>query len=104
MASTRSKADKDIMDDLVHLRKKREAGERGDATAGETVLATLLWGILYADGVEVVSQLPEQLRKMMEVIVVVCAAFGLTVSETNLGLISCVYARRGCRSPPPHSA
>ena len=31
----------------------------------------------------VVPQPPEQLRKMMGVIVVVCAAFGLTVSEAK---------------------
>ena len=34
---------------LVHLRKKRGAGGRGEATAGESVLATPLWGMLYAD-------------------------------------------------------
>ena len=39
---------------------------------GEPVLTTSLWDMLYADDVGV-----------MEVIVVVCAAFGLTVSETK---------------------
>ena len=39
--------------------------------------------MLYADNAGVVSQSPEQLRKMMGVIVVVCAAFGLTVSEAK---------------------
>ena len=38
VASTRFKADKDIMDALVHLRKKRGAGGRGEATTGESVL------------------------------------------------------------------
>ena len=57
--------------------------EKGEATAGESVLATPLWGMLYADDAGVVSRSPEQLRKMMEVIVVVCAAFGLTVSEAQ---------------------
>ena len=71
------------MDALVHLRKKRGAGGRGEATAGESVLATPLWGMLYVDGAGVVSQSPEQLRNMMGVIVVVCAAFGLTVSESK---------------------
>ena len=42
VASTRFKADKGIMDALVHLRKKRGAGVRGKATAGESVLATPL--------------------------------------------------------------
>ena len=57
--------------------------EKGEATAAESVLATPLWGMLYADDAGVVSRSPEQLRKMMEVIVVVCAAFGLTVSEAK---------------------
>ena len=39
--------------------------------------------MLYADDAGVVSQSPEQPRKMMAVIVVVCAAFGLTVSEAK---------------------
>ena len=95
VASTRFKADKDIMDTFVHLRKKRGAGERGgrgEATAGESVLATPLWGMLYADDAGVVSQSREQLRKMMGVIVVVCAAFGLTVSEAKTEII-CLRAK-----------
>ena len=83
VASTRFKADKGIMDALVHLRKQRGAGRRGEATAGESVLATPLWGMLYADDAGVVSRSPEQLRKMMGVIVVMCAAFGLIVSEAK---------------------
>ena len=83
LVSTRFKADKGIMDALVHLRKKRGAGGRGEATVGESALATPLWGMLYADDVGVVLQSPEQLSKMMGVIVVVCAAFGLTVSEAQ---------------------
>ena len=39
--------------------------------------------MLYADDAGVVSQTPAQLRKMIGVIVVVCAAFGLTVSEAK---------------------
>ena len=42
------------MDALVHLRKKRGAGGRGEVNAGESVLATLLWGVLYADDAGVV--------------------------------------------------
>ena len=61
-----------------------------------------LWDMLYADGAGVVSQSPEQLRKMMGVIVVMCAAFGLIVSETKMR--SCVYAGRGYPTAPPHSA
>ena len=44
---------------------------------------TPLWGILYTDDAVVVSQPSEQLRKMMRVLVIVCAAFGLTVSEAR---------------------
>ena len=83
VASTRFKADEDITNALVHPRKKRGAGGQGEATVGESVLATPLWGMLYADDAGVVSQSPEQLRNMMGVIVVVCAAFGLTVSEAK---------------------
>ena len=43
--------------------------------------------MLYADDTGVVSQLPEQVRKMMWMIVVVCVALGLTVSETKTGII-----------------
>ena len=71
------------MDALVHLRKKKGAGGRGEATAREPVLATPLWGMLYADDVGIVSQSPEQLRKVPGLIVVVCTAFGLTVSEAK---------------------
>ena len=92
VASTRVKADKDIMDALIHLRKKRGAGGREEATAGESVLATPLWGMLNADDAGVVSQSPEQLRKMMGVIVVVCAAFGLTISEAKTDIM-CLRAK-----------
>ena len=86
VAYTRFKGDSNIVDALVLLRKKTGAGGGGGrrgVSAGEPALATLLWGKLYADDDRVVSQLPEQTRKMMGVIVVVCATFGLTVSEAK---------------------
>ena len=92
VASTRFKADEGIMDALVHLRKKRGAGGRGEATARESVLATPLWGMRYADDAGVVSRSPKQLRKMMEVIVVVCAAFGLTVLKAKIEIM-CLRAK-----------
>ena len=67
--------------------EEKRGGGGGEATPGESVLATPLWGILYADDASVVSRPPEQLRKMMEVIEVVCAAFGLTVSEAKTEII-----------------
>ena len=80
---TRCKAVKGIMDALVPQMKKKGARGRGKATAGESVLATPLWGMLYADDAGVVLQSPERLRKMMEGIVVVCVAYGLTISEAK---------------------
>ena len=83
VAYTRFEADKGIMDALEGLKKKAWVGGRGETTAGEPAPATSLWGMLYADDAGVVSKLHEQLRKMMDVIVTVCAAFGLTVSEAK---------------------
>ena len=48
--------------------------------------------MFYADDAGVVSQSLEQLRKMMGAIVVVCAAFGLTVSEAKTE-ITCLRAK-----------
>ena len=48
--------------------------------------------MLYADDARVVSQSPEQLGKMMGVMVVVCAASGLTVSETKTEIM-CLRAK-----------
>ena len=53
---------------------------------------TPLGGMLYADDAGIVSQSPEQLRKMMGVIVVVCAACVLTVSGANTE-IKCLCAK-----------
>ena len=92
VASARFKADKGIMDALVYLRKKRRAGGQGKAAVGESVPATPLWDMLYADDARVISQSPEQLRKMTGVIVVVCVAFGLTVSEAKTEMM-CLRAK-----------
>ena len=48
--------------------------------------------MLYADDAGAVSQPPEQLRKLMGVIVVVCAAFGLTVAEAKTKIM-CLRAK-----------
>ena len=77
---------------LVYLRKKRGAGGRGGATAGESVLATPLWGMLYAYDAGIISRSSEQPRKIVGVIVVVCAAFGLTVSEAKTEIM-CLRAK-----------
>ena len=70
MIYTRFKAYKDILDALVH-HKKKVAGRRVGATTGEELaLPTLLWSMLYANDARVVSHSLEQVRKMMGVIVV----------------------------------
>ena len=56
VASMRSKADKGIMDALVHLGKKRGARGREEATVRESVPTTRLRGMLYAEDAGVVSQ------------------------------------------------
>ena len=89
---TRFEADKGIMDTLVGLRKKAGTGGRGETMAGEPSPATSLWGMLYADDAGVVSKSPEQLRKIMVVIVTVCAVFGLTVSEAKTEIM-CLRTR-----------
>ena len=48
--------------------------------------------MLYVDDAGYVSQPPEQLRKIMGVIVVVCAVFGLTVSEAKTEIM-CLRAK-----------
>ena len=53
---------------------------------------TSLWGMIYADDAAVVSQSPEQLRKIMVVIVTVCEALGLTVSEVKTEIM-CLRTR-----------
>ena len=55
--------------------------------------------MLYADDTGVVSQYPEQLKKTMGVIVVMCPLASL---YRRPKLRSCVYVQRGCRSPPPY--
>ena len=51
-----------------------------------------LWCMLYADDAGVVLQSPKQIRKMMVVIMTVCAAFGLIVSETKTEIM-CLRTR-----------
>ena len=43
--------------------------------------------MLYANHAGIISYSPEQPRKIMGVIVVVCAAFGLTVSEAKTEIV-----------------
>ena len=73
-------------------KEEKGAGGWGEASSGESVLATPFWGMLYADDAGVVSQPPEQLRNIMGVIVIVCVAFGLAVSEAKTEIM-CLRAK-----------
>ena len=66
-----------ILAELVHL--KEPSTSMGTEPAMDYVRRAV-WGMLYADGACIVSRSPQGLAKMMEVIVEVCLAFGLTVS------------------------
>ena len=71
--------DADILAELVHLREQpRET--RPEPTID--CVRRAIWGMLYADDACIVSRSPRAAAKTMEVIVHVCEAFGLTVSET----------------------
>ena len=74
------------------LEEKTGAGGRGEAIAREPVLVTPLFGMLYVDDAGFVLRSPEQLRKMMGVIVVVCAAFSFTL-EAKTEII-CLRTKR----------
>ena len=93
VASTRFKADKHIMHALVHPRKKNGAVGRGKQLPESHSWRRRLGGGFILTMPGVVSQLPEQLGKMMGVIVVVCAVFGLTVSEDTTEIM-CLRTKR----------
>ena len=82
--------------------QEKNGGRGGGATTGEPALTTSLWGLLYTDDAAVVSQSPEQLRKMMSV--TYSSTRRLASPYRMPTLRPCVYARSGCRSPPPYSA
>ena len=70
--------DADILAELVHLQERRR--ERRPESSIDCVRRAI-WGMLYADDVCSVSRSPRALAKLIELIVHVCDAFCLTVSE-----------------------
>ena len=66
-----------ILAELVHL--KEPSTPIGPEPAMDDVRRAM-WGMLYADDACIVSRSPQELAKMMKVIVEVCRAFALTVS------------------------
>ena len=59
--------------------------------------------MIYADNARVVSQPPEQLRKMMRVVMVVQVTVGLAVSEAKTEINVFTHEEVGYRIPPPYS-
>ena len=81
-----------ILAELVHL--KEPPTSMGPEPAMDYVLRRAVWGMLYADDACIVSQSPQGLVKMMEVIVEIRQAFTLTVSAKKTETM-CM--------PPPHT-
>ena len=71
-----------IVSDLVYLNdapKGKDGRPREEGTL--EMVRRAVWGMLYADDAGVVSTSPRGLTRIMDVIVVACQDFGLTVSE-----------------------
>lgn len=68
--------DKAMMNALMCFRKKTVTDKK---TARHQAQATSLERMLYADDASVVSESPEQLRKLLIVFKVMCDAFGIIV-------------------------
>ena len=93
VAYTRLKADKGIMDALVHLREKRGAGGGGGKQLPESQSWRRCFGACFTPTMPGSSRTPEQLKNKIEVIVVVSAAFDLTVLEAKTEIM-CLRTKR----------
>ena len=71
-----------IVSDLVYL-DDAPRGEDGRPREEGTleIVRRAVWGMLYEDDAGVVSTSPRRLTRMMDVMVVACQEFGLTVSD-----------------------
>ena len=74
----RSSEDPDILADLVHL---QEQPAKVDPETAMECVRRVVWGMLYADHVCIVSRSPQGLEWMIGTLVDVFGSFGLTVSE-----------------------
>ena len=104
VAEKRFTADAVVMDSMVQLLSMEKRGKKeGRARAGrpdgqKEEAAQTLWGILYADDAGIISRSPEELEKMMTVIVTACTAFGLTMSEAKTEIM-CLQTKGGGHVP-----
>ena len=71
-----------IISDLVYLDDAPKGEDDRPREEGTLkMVRRVVWGMLYADDARVVSTSPRGLTRMIDVIVVACQEFGLTVSE-----------------------
>ena len=90
-----------ILAELVHL--KEPPTSMGPEPAMDYVRRAV-WGMLYADTACIVLRSPQELAKMMKVIVEVCRAFALPVFARTLRPCAClhrVHRGRWCKSKRP---
>ena len=75
-----------IVSDLVYLDDAPKGEDGRPREEGTLEMARqAMWEMLYEDDAGMVSKLPRGLTRMMDVIVVACQEFGLTVSEKKTG-------------------
>ena len=97
VAEKRFLADAVITDSMVQLRRNKEEGEKkGTSRTGkadrwrgkEEEEVQRLWGMLYADDAGIDFAITQGLGRMMTVIVTACSAFGLSVSDAKIKIMS----------------
>ena len=91
VVSQRFSKDMAILTEVVH-QKEQPTSMRLESTMD--LVRRAVWGMLYAVDAGIVSRSPQELAKMMELIVDVCRAFALTVSVKTMET-RCI--------PPPHT-
>ena len=69
----------------MHLKGRNVLCKQYSGSNKIPVSIRVLWAMLYADDAGIASRSQASLEKMMTVIVEVCAAFGLIVSEKKTG-------------------
>ena len=94
-------ADTAIADSMVQFQRKKENGIKVRAAQGDgrgnkgKQVHAVLWGMLNADGVSIVSRSPGGLNRKMTVIVAACAPFELTLSGVKAEIMCLQTKRRG---------
>lgn len=97
VAETRSVADAAVVNNIVQLQRKKEQGERkrcktraGNADGGEKIKKEevhSLWGLRYVDDADIAARPRGDLDMMVSMVVLSCASFGPTASETKTEIV-----------------